>query len=538
MMKRIAAMLCLLLAGLGMSWSGGANAQISYGEVPTDYLPTFGGWNPRSTFSSTYWTVRDVTNASLVGAANVIVPNDGSDVADRIMAIAASSPNPMVIYFPAGQYELKKSVTISRSNIVIRGAGKGLTTFVISAPSSANAQFTLLGGGFSTEIGTITNVPMRGDDYMIAADVSGIAVNDILRVYDNSRSNGFSGHNWQQFLRVTAIDPATRRVTFASRLGLNYNGTATVPGQPRFVKVNMIQNVAFENFTITRTRNAAAGTHNLFIRYAWNAHVRGTEVKNLVSGGISLGSVYNALVTDNDVHNSVDPVAGYGDGGKAYGINVGAVSICEVSNNKLWNLRHHIILHIGTNFCVVAYNSAEPGYFGTSGDLDMHGYTAHNNLYEGNQGAVLIFDGRSYTGMLETQGLYNTMYRNQLRRPGINGANGIALQGPASSGNFTHFGITIVGNDQIDTKIDYTSTGSQGPYNGANIVKKVGANRLGETVVTPDVEIDPNGTFPASLYAPGKPAYLGSKPWPLFGPGVADWGRNNTLPAADRPQTP
>ena len=40
-----------------------------------------------------------------------------------------------------------------------------------------------------------------------------------------------------------------------------------------------------------------------------------------------------------------------------------------------------------------------------------------------------------------------------------------------------------------------------------------------------------NAVLPASLYLSTKPAFLGNTPWPAFGPGVANWGVTNVIPA-------
>ncbi|MDQ1658215.1 MAG: hypothetical protein QOD41_3298, partial [Cryptosporangiaceae bacterium] len=61
-------------------------------------------------------------------------------------------------------------------------------------------------------------------------------------------------------------------------------------------------------------------------------------------------------------------------------------------------------------------------------------------------------------------------------------------------------------------------------YNGANMEN--GVVKWGSLSAT--------SRIPASLYLSGKPAFLGSLPWPVYGPSAADWGASNVLPAATR----
>ena len=189
-----------------------------------------------------------------------------------------------------------------------------------------------------------------------------------------------------------------------------------------------------------------------------------------------------------------------------------------IVNNKVWNTRHAIMLDRGANHCVVAFNSTEPNFLGSTGDLNLHGFTPHNNLFESNMGQYLKWDGRSDANAGQFQGLFNTGYRNLLTRYA---GNKVLLENPGTGSNQGHVQPTLVGN--VATAVTVPS--------GTD--RFVGANRINGTVVDGDA---PSGsTFPDSLYVTAKPSFLGTKPWPVFGPSAtAPFGIDNTLPSFDR----
>lgn len=175
------------------------------------------------------------------------------------------------------------------------------------------------------------------------------------------------------------------------------------------------------------------------------------------------------------------------------------------------------MVHLGANHCVLSYNSAEPEYKLASGnDLNLHGYSSHNNLFEGNMGMDLASDGRADAGSNAYMGLYNVFFRNRL-------TGRMEVLDPTESGNYPAEHYTIVGNVADNT----TQVGS-----GARDIYS-GANRIGGSVTWGS--LTSSASIPSSLYRTTKPDFFGSKPWPIFGPGVSsDWGETNTLPARDR----
>lgn len=178
---------------------------------------------------------------------------------------------------------------------------------------------------------------------------------------------------------------------------------------------------------------------------------------------------------------------------------------------------------LGANHCVISYNSAEPDYNYPYGgnDLNLHGYSSHNNLFEGNMGKDVASDGRADEGSKAYMGLYNTYFRNRL-------TGRMEVVGPDMIGNFPPKHYTLVGNVANDNT--YINGGK---VNDDPVDTYQGANKVGGSIQWG--ALNSSSGIPTSLYLATKPGFLGSKPWPLFGPEVgSDWGMYNTLPAYNR----
>jgi hypothetical protein len=353
----------------------------------------------------------------------------------------------------------------------------------------------------------VSNFPVRGDT-TVQYSGSGLAVGDVVQIYDNAKGNGFGFKNYTQMAVVVSTSGSS--LTLDMPLGVPFTG------DPKIRRVSMLRNVGVERLSIVRSQAASdAGARNLTLNYVRDGFVQDVESVNLERDGIGLYTTLDTLVRSSRAHDAFD----YGVGGQAYGIHVsGGTTRCNIVDNKVWNMRHHIIVDTGSNHCVIAYNSTEPSYNVETGDLSHHGFSPHNNLWEGNMGLYLKWDARSETGASEYQGLYNVAYRNRL----LGTSNQVLLEAPYYSGNFQNTSPSIIGN--VTTAINVAASVID-PF--------VGANRINGTIVWGAASSA--WVYPPSLYTSTKPSFLGSKPWPLFGPSVgSDFGATNTLPAYDR----
>lgn len=503
------------LAGVALATAltaGPLSSQVNYLDLSglaARFPPS--GWTNVQIFSTTGWQVLNVTSAAQVGSANVLTPNNSAiDAAAKIEAIIAATSGNRVLYFPPGTYYFSTPLQVTESNVFLQGDGPTATRFHIVAPATTNGEISFQGGGPGTEI-DVTSLPSRGATSIPIASTSGLAVGDVIHVYDKSLgpANGF--YHYGQMGVVTSVGSGA--VGISPALGLS------MISDPKITEVAVLRNVGIRGIRVFRDRAAAdASASNVEFNYVRNGVAREVEVSWLERAGVSAFFSMDVVMITSFAHDAYD----YGGGGQAYGfLLTNNTTRSRITDNKAWNLRHHYILQRGANHSIVSYNSAESGFNGTTGDLNIHGFTVHNSLFEGNMGRDLKADGRSDVGLEQYQGLFNTFYRNNLNRI----ANGrVLIEAPVSSGNFQHQMPNVIGNASISLSVASTTND---PW--------VGANRVNGTVILGDA---PSGwSYPASLYLTEKPAYFETRPWPIFGPGLTTggtFGTLNNLPAYDR----
>jgi hypothetical protein len=464
-------------------------------------------------FSLTGWQTLNVTSAAAVGSANVITPNTPSvDAAQRIENIVAATSGNRILYFPTGTYYINTPLQIGESGVYLQGDGVNATQFTIATPAASNGEVAFVGPGLGAEV-DVVGLPTRGSSSVTVASTSGLSVGDIVHVYDKSIGLSVGFYHYGQMGEITGISGNT--LTVSPALGLDFIS------DPKLKEVSVIRNVGIRGIHVFRDRAASdPAANNIEFSYVKNGVAREVESSWLERGGIVSYFSMDVVMISSFVHDAYD----YGEGGQAYGfLFTNNATRSRATDNKAWNLRHHFIMQRGANHGVMSLNSAEPGFNGTNGDVQTHGFTVHNSLFEQNMGRDFEFDERSDLNSEQYQGLYNTFYRNNSTRYS---GNDILLAAPFQSGNFPNQFPTVIGNA---TGFINQAGGINSPF--------IGANRIGSTVVLGDA---PAGwSYPPSLYTTTKPTYFGTRPWPIFGPGLdaaqyGTFGINNNLPAYDR----
>ncbi len=450
------------------------------------------GWSDVQWFDPGSWTTINVNTAGL--PAN----NSGVNASTGVSAILAAHPGERVILsFPAGTYYFYSDLQITRGDVRIQGAGMSQTIFKLSIPATSVGGIGFKGGGFSTSVG-ITNSPWRGTTYVYVSDDSTFNPGDYVQVYlkdvYSSGTSETSDYFYGQICKISWIDRAAHKIVFTQKLGLDYPSADS----PRLKKISMIENVGVSDVQVWRVRDNADYSKNIWMKWVNNGYVADVNSKYCANEHISFIYSRNIVAARNKVHDSYD----YGEGGHGYGIVANyCTTNARISDNKLWTLRHHILLQKGANHCVISYNSLETSYM--NGDcMPLHGDFSNNNLFEGN-----MFDASYADSAWGASGPRNTWFRN----------NATSYVG---SGNVDTDEQNVVGN--YLGAIWYSG---QDHYLGAN--KQTNGVELWGQLTSSSV-------IPNSLYLTSQPSFLSGKAWPLFGPDVTSWGSGNTLPARDR----
>jgi autotransporter-associated beta strand protein len=456
------------------------------------------------------WTTIDVSTQGLP-------PNNtGIDASLQLSNIIATTSGRRRLYFPPGTYYFRTSYFIHNNNIWIDGAGASNTVFQLDAPGSANMQMGFSGSRLGSPVSVAGSIA-AGDTTVTLADASAFAIGDIFQLYaDNAPlTNGglaFTSEIYSQNLKVMSINGNT--LTADMKVLLDYPASYT----PLVQRYRAVQNVKLSRLKIARVNQPTLeATYNYGFFYAYNCAVVQVESSFAGRDHFKFQNSKDCVIESNYVHDCwVQNTGGYG-----YGITLVSSTGCRISNNKLSKLRHHFILSGCHN--VVSYNSVEVCY--DYNDIGFHAAYAYMNLVEGNMFTESYADTSKdgWPNVEPTTGPGNMWFRNY-----ASGKVG-SIQSATRRQN-------VIGNI-VGTLV----TSGSDHYMGANLV--AGVNKSYPSSWTGGTTnwgvFSSSAVFPASLYLASKPAVLGNTPWPAFGPGVANWGVTNVIPArAGNPAAP
>jgi len=454
-----------------------AAGDFDYGDINPDYLPP-SPWPVVTYKDPGGWTTVDVTKHGLKPYdASKPIPADAVDAAEAIRKILSETEGQgrRRLYFPAGNYVIKSSLILREGELWFDGDGTN-TTFHCDFPEGQNYNHIYFKGHVEEPV-ALVGVPKRGDATVELAEAMDLKVGDLVRVFHAVKDNRGYPIRRGQICWVTAVDGKT--VTLDLKIG------ADMQGECKLERIQPLRNLRFTNFHITRMRRGVLGDHSLRVELAANAEIRNVRASRATTFNILVVSSRDVIVTECLTHDYWTK-----KGHNGYGVTVEHGTGVNVVNNRAFNLRHHYELAWGTSYSVIAYNVAEPTYDYT--DVGSHhGDLGYCNLFEGNQSQDVSFDwGES------SWNAYNFFYRNRASRR-------VGSFRPKRS---VRPYLVIIGNETPQIGLEKT----RNPYVGANIVN--GNIQWGDV---------PEGSrLPASLFLREKPAYLGDRPWPLFGPTI------------------
>jgi len=417
----------------------------------------------------------------------------GNGVTDDYQAIAnaiAAAPSNTVIFVPQGTYRITHTITM-KQNTVLRGAGAGKTRLkfdlgaadCIRIEAWQRGEFTPVVSGFQKGSKSIT---VKNGSLFKAGDVAEIQQdNDAEIMYTSpSWNTSWAQNAVGQFFRIVGVSGNTLQID--RPLHIDFRADLN----PQVRTNSLIQNVGVEDLYIERSSAAGAG-YTIWIANARNCWIRSIESAYTYKGHVIIYSSMNVEIRDSYFHHSHD----YGTGGDGYGIQLFYhTTDCLVENNVFDTLRHSVVMNVGANGNVFAYNYSahafiEPNF--VQADVSLHGHYLFMNLFEGN--IVQKITMADWWGPL---GPGNTLLRNRVEFKNIE------VQDYSHSQN-------IVGNELT------------GGSNSISIHPSVigtlvhGNNENGGITWSKDI-VDHN--LPRSYYLSSKPSFFGQVAWPPFGP--------------------
>lgn len=264
---------------------------------------------------------------------------------------------------------------------------------------------------------------------------------------------------------------------------------------PRFITLNLVENISISNISIIRKDKTETQTSNIYFNYTRNAIVSCVRSYNSNFAHITIANSSNCDVTGSYFQDGFD----YGGGGKAYGVMLQfAASQCLIYNNQFNHLRHSLILQAGSNGNVISYNYSKDPYWtdvtlpsNSAGDLVLHGNYPYSNLFESNTIQNIVIDDSH-----GQNGPFNTFFRNRAELYGIFMNPGI----PSDSQNF-------IGNEITNSNFlmgNYFLSGNNHFEYGNNVKNKI----------TPE---NTNDIGFSSLYLTQKLDYYNENNWPPIG---------------------
>ncbi len=365
---------------------------------------------------STDWTLAGLRDT--VSPKNIIVftgDNTGAtDVSVSLQTAINNAPNNSVIHLKNGTYKILDQINL-QSNITIRGMGAGKTILNFDLSGATKGCFVAKG----SEKGNLyfSTTSLKEDFTITLSNASMVNVGSFVRLLQDDTdllNNSWAYRRTGQISKVIAKSGNT--ITLASPIRMDF----PMSRNPRLRVMSPKQNIGIECLTINRLDQVAVSTDRnkiskiKFLRVV-NSWVKGVESVNCNYAHFEALYSANLLVSGCYFHDAFD----YGTGGRAYGVMLHfASSESKIENTVFDNLRHAMLVQVGANGNVFAYNSstnARNARASQEEDMVCHGNYPYLNLFESN-----VCEWATVDGSHGENGPFNTFFRNRATVNGFN----------------------------------------------------------------------------------------------------------------------
>lgn len=347
-------------------------------------------------------------------------PGIGIDNAPALQAILDTITQPTIVLMNSGDFYFQRTIYL-RSNTVLKGLGNDRTRLFVTPADIYTPCISIEGSEAETEYPIAGNGIAAGDSLVTVttAGWDAVAKGDYIRLIQNDSSlvnDDWALRRTGQVLRIDALLPATQQVRLSAPVRIPYPATK----KPVFRKLNPVSFSGVECLRVERMNTSPlnGGTANIEFSYAHHCWVRGVESVKCNFSHIEASFSAHLYIHNNYFQDAFD----FGDGGFGYGVTLHqGTSDCRVENNVFRRLRHAMLLQIGANGNVFAYNYAYQsrkvgalGIVSTGEDMVCHGNYPYHNLFESNYAQFASVDNSH-----GANGPYNSYFRNMVTNEGF-----------------------------------------------------------------------------------------------------------------------
>lgn len=443
--------------------------------------------------------VPQLSNVADVTAFGAVANDTIDDYPAIQTAMTSLNGGSGVIYFPAGNYLVRSTISLDADSLIIRGAGSDSTILSFNFNGSAANSFHI-GHALNDTFHSLSSGYLKDSRKLIAANAQQFfAAGERVEIREENgtwdiQPISWADHSVGHFSKIDSVNTDT--IWLNEALRLDFDSVL----HPEIRRAIPRQYCGLECFKMVRIDTNSNGTsYGCDFSNASNCWMRGVESERSICAHVSIDRSSHISITGCYFH---DAHLYDGTSTRGYGVLLITHSTSNlIEDNIFKHLRHAMIAKQGANGNVFGYNySIEPNRSEPipdyAADLCLHGHYAFANLFEGNIAQNLQIDI-----VWGPSGPYNTFFRNKVELYGI----------IMSSGSVQSNGQNFVGNDVSSSQFlqgNYSLTGT-GHFQYGNMV---------QATLTP---ANTNGLMDTSCY-------LSSIP-PFF------WNIPKHLPAVGRP---
>lgn len=338
---------------------------------------------PAPMAETTNFSLATAPESTADAASDVVSVGEGI-TASQLQALVDSSPAGTTISLAAGTYRFDRTITVSRDDIAIVGAGSGKT--IIEVPSNLGQEAFRLGdGGRSGNFqlaGTVAEggrtLTLTGSHSFKAGDFVHLSRESTTAFFDEIGDTAW--RNTDVPLRTSIVQVASvsgNSITLASGAHFEF-----VPGETTVQEIDLARNIRLGGLTVDYGLASAdpSDFSNKLSDYDRNAVIEvsgtaGLRLSDIVSHDVPSLGVNVALsrgaqldrITMTGAHNK-------GNGGNGYALQIRDVYDSAFTNLSDQDMRHSVVF--------ASWRSAvgnEVHVLKTDRDINFHGGRHHHN---------------------------------------------------------------------------------------------------------------------------------------------------------------